>query len=268
MQLSSAIVLTIAGSDSGAGAGIQADLKTLAALGVYGCSAITALTAQNTREVAEVFTLPPAFVRRQVEAVFDDMPVSVVKTGMLANSDIVLAVAEALAARPALPLVLDPVMVASSGQRLLEDAAVQALITHLLPRAALLTPNRLEAAALLGCRPAGTPDEVQHQAERLLALGPAAVLLKGGHDSGPEVIDLLLTPAGAEFFRAPRLHTPHTHGTGCTLAAAIAAGLARGLSLDVAVSAARQYLQRALERAHQLKVGSGAGPVHHFHAFY
>ncbi len=268
MQSLSSIVLTIAGSDSGAGAGIQADLKTLAALGVYGCSAITAVTAQNTRRVSTVHSLPPALVREQMETVFEDMPVAAVKTGMLANAGIVRAVAAGLTERSHLPLVLDPVMVSSSGQRLLDEAAVDTLLTHLLPRATLLTPNRLEAAALLGCRPATSLEQAHHQAAQLLALGPAGVLLKGGHDHGGEVIDLLMTPAGAELFRAPRLHTPNTHGTGCTLAAAIAAGLARGLSMSAAVNAAHRYLQRALERGSSLRVGGGHGPVHHFHAYY
>jgi hydroxymethylpyrimidine/phosphomethylpyrimidine kinase len=261
------IALTIAGSDSGGGAGIQADLKTFAALGVYGCSAITCLTAQNTLGVQDVFPVPPAFVQAQIDSVMSDMPVTALKTGMLGTADIVRALADTLSRYPQIPLVLDPVMVATSGDRLLAEDAIEVLIRELLPRAAVITPNLLEAAALLNQLPAADQAQMQRQAEQLLALGASAVLIKGGHGAGDEAVDLLLTPEGMEIFSAPRLHTRNTHGTGCTLASAIAAGLAQGLSLRDAVAEAKHYLHQALAHADQLHIGSGSGPVHHFYAF-
>lgn len=259
------VALTIAGSDSGGGAGIQADLKTFAALGVYGCSVLTALTAQNTRGVQAVHPVPPDFVGAQLRSVLTDFPVSAAKTGMLANADIIRALLDTLDEFEPRALVVDPVMLATSGDRLLEREAEALLIHELLPRATLITPNLPEAAALLGEGIARTRDERWRQAERLLALGPGAVLLKGGHGTGPDAEDLLLGAGFSETFSRPRLDTPNTHGSGCTLAAAITAGLARGLSLPGAVGEAKGYLQGALAAGARWQLGAGAGPLNHFH---
>lgn len=259
------IALTIAGSDSGGGAGVQADLKSFSALGVYGASAITALTAQNTRAVTAVEPASLPMIRAQIAAVLDDLDVNAVKIGMLATADVIAAVAEALAAYAG-PIVLDPVMVAKSGDALLEDDAVDALTLRLAPRAAVLTPNLPEAARILKTSPAVGADEMIAQGEALLALGPRAVLMKGGHASGEECLDFLIArDAPAIAFRAPRLETKNTHGTGCTLSSSIAAGLAKGLDLVQAVGEAHEYLQGAIRAADALTVGSGHGPTHHFH---
>lgn len=261
------IALTIAGSDSGGGAGIQADLKTFAALGVYGCSAITSLTAQNTQGVQGVLPIAPEFVTAQIESVVSDLQVSALKTGMLANAAIIAAVAGALSSNDA-PLVLDPVMVATSGDRLLEPDAISTLIDKLIPQAAILTPNLLESAALLSAPVAKSVAEMEQQARLLLTMGAKAVLVKGGHALGDEATDLLLTSAGVELFGAKRIETKNTHGTGCTLASAIAAGLAKRLSLRDAVAEAKQYLHGALSHADKFSVGQGSGPVHHFYRIY
>lgn len=268
LYLDPPVALTIAGSDSGGGAGIQADLKTFAALGVYGCSVISSLTAQNTLGVQGVFPVPAEFVGAQLSAVVSDFKINAIKTGMLANAAIIEVIANHLPLNLAVPLVVDPVMVATSGDRLLEEEAVAALIKHLLPRASLVTPNLLEAAALLGETPAQTFAQVQHQAERILALGPRAVLIKGGHGTGAEAVDLLLDASGFESFVAPRLATKNTHGTGCTLASAIAAGLAKGLPLREALANAKAYLHAALTAGQFWHLGRGNGPVHHFYPFY
>lgn len=260
--------LTIAGSDSGGGAGIQADLKTFAALGVYGCSAIASLTAQNTQGVQGVLPIAPAFVQAQIQAVLSDIAVGAIKTGMLASADIIAAVSESLAAYPGIPLVLDPVMISTSGHRLLEEDAIQVLIAALLPQATLVTPNLLEAAALLDTASASSLAQMQQQAESLLRLGAQAVLIKGGHSLGADATDVLLTQDGFEFFSAPRIVTNNTHGTGCTLASAIAAGLAKHLSLRDAVAQGKEYLHNALAHAYQLNIGQGSGPVHHFYQFH
>lgn len=262
------VAMTIAGSDSGGGAGIQADLKTFAALGVYGCSAISSLTAQNTCGVQGVLTIPPDFVQAQIRSVLDDIPVGALKTGMLANADIIRAVAAVLDEYPAIPLVLDPVMVATSGDRLLAKEAIASLIQDLFPRATLITPNLLEAAALLDEAPAENLADMRSQAERLRALGAAGVLIKGGHGSGEQAIDVLLLDDHYEEFPAPRLATRNTHGTGCTLASAIAAGLAKGFSTRAAVAAAKIYIHQALTHGQHLQLGKGSGPVHHFFGFY
>jgi len=262
------IAMTIAGSDSGGGAGIQADLKAFAALGVYGCSAIASLTAQNTQGVQGVFPIPPAFVQAQIRSVLSDIQVAAIKTGMLATAGIIEAVADSLAEYPHVPLVVDPVMVATSGDRLLAEDAVKTLIAALFPRAALLTPNLLEAAVLLDAPVAGSIAEMQQQAEALMAMGAQAVLMKGGHGSGAESADLLVTDKGIEVFSAVRIATKNTHGTGCTLASAIAAGLAKHLSLRDAVAQAKIYLHDALVHADKLRIGQGSGPVHHFYQFY
>jgi len=261
------IALTIAGSDSGGGAGIQADLKAFSALGVYGASVITAITAQNTRAVTAVHPVPLDIVAAQLAAVFDDLAVAAVKLGMLGGPDIIATVAEGLAGR-AVPLVLDPVMVAKSGATLLPDDAVAALRAQLLPGAELLTPNLPEAARLLGLEPARSEQEAEAQGRALLALGAKAVLMKGGHAAGPVCVDLLVTADGTLRLEAPRRATRNTHGTGCTLSAAIAAGLAKGKDMGEAVREAHRYLQGAIAAADTLRVGSGHGPVHHFHAFW
>jgi hydroxymethylpyrimidine/phosphomethylpyrimidine kinase len=262
------IALTIAGSDSGGGAGIQADLKTFAALGVYGCSAIASLTAQNTKGVQGVLPIPPAFVKAQIQSVLGDIQVGAIKTGMLATADIINAVADSLNNHAQIPLVLDPVMVATSGDRLLVEDAIKTLIEKLIPRATLLTPNLLEAAALLNQPVAKSIDEMQQQAELLLAMGAQSVLMKGGHGEGEQATDLLLTSDGFELFSAARIATKNTHGTGCTLASAIAAGLAKKLSLRDSVEQAKNYLHNALLHSNELTIGQGSGPVHHFYKIY
>ena len=263
-----AIALTIAGSDSSGGAGIQADLKTFAALGVYGASAITALTAQNTRGVSAIHDVPPAFIAAQLDAVFSDLTIGAVKIGMLSQPAAIEAVADALARHQAKNIVLDPVIAATSGHRLLAPAALAVLRHRLIPRALLLTPNLPEAAALLDASPAQNEREMEEQARRLLALGPAAVLIKGGHAGGDESVDLLVEANTVTRFAAKRIVTAHTHGTGCTLSSAIAAGLAKGLDLAAAVRAGKAYVTAAIAAADRLAIGSGHGPVHHFHAWW
>lgn len=260
------IALTIAGSDSGGGAGIQADLKTFSALGVYGASVITALTAQNTHSVTAVHDAPPDMVAAQIEAVFSDLDVGAVKIGMLSSPEIIDAVADGLAGRD-VPVVLDPVMVAKSGDALLQDHAVQALKTRLLPMATVLTPNLPEAARLVGLDRVDGNDQAVAQA--LLNMGPSGVLLKGGHAVGDDCTDLLVRRDGPpRRFTTPRIMTRNTHGTGCTLSSAIAAGLAAGMALDHAIERAHAYLQGAIRAADGLGIGSGNGPVHHFHALW
>ncbi len=262
-----AIALTVAGSDSSGGAGIQADLKTFSAFGVYGASVLTALTAQNTRGVEAVWTPPADFVTAQMRAVFADLTVKAVKTGMLANAEIVHAVATALAAEaPAVALVVDPVMVATSGHMLLEPDAVAALRDRLLPRARLVTPNIPEAARLLGTSEAMTDREMADQAVALARLTGQAVLLKGGHAAGAAAIDVLASKGGIRRYETPRVDTSHTHGTGCTLSAAIAALLALGVPLEEAVDRGKTYVWRALEHGRTLGVGRGHGPVDHLFA--
>jgi len=258
------IALTIAGSDSGGGAGIQADLKTFSALGVYGASVITALTAQNTRAVTLVEAASPAMIAAQIAAVFDDLDVRALKLGMLGGAEAIETVAQALAGQK-LPLVLDPVMVAKSGDRLLPPDALQTLRRALLPLATLVTPNLPEAADLLDTSPARTEAEMIAQGHALRNMGAQAVLMKGGHGTGTTCVDLLVEEGGITRLTAPRLATVNTHGTGCTLSAAIAAGLAQGLALGEAVACAHAYLQGAIAAADGLGVGSGHGPVHHFH---
>ena len=256
--------LTIAGSDSGGGAGIQADLKTFAALGVYGTSAITAITAQNTRGVFAVAPVDSATVAAQIAAVRDDIPPDAIKIGMLGAPDIVDTVAAALEGYDG-PVVLDPVMVAKSGAALLSRDAETALIARLLPRADLLTPNLPEAARLLGCAPARDMAEAQAQGRALLGLGARAVLMKGGHADGPDCIDILVTASGAVEMAQPRLATRNTHGTGCTLSSAIAAELAKGAGLEAAVRRAQAWLHGAIRAADAMAIGAGHGPVDHFH---
>ncbi len=259
------IALTIAGSDSGGGAGIQADLKAFSALGVYGASVITAVTAQNTRAVTAVEGISTEVIAAQIAAVLDDLAVSAVKIGMLATPEIIETVARGLEPFDG-PVVLDPVMVAKSGDALLEEDAVETLKAALLPRATVLTPNLPEAARLLGQSEASTVDEMRAQGRALVRLGAETVLMKGGHGAGDVCTDLLVD---AEKVRAeltaPRLDTQNTHGTGCTLSSSIAAGLAKGLKLTDAVTEAHSYLQGAIRAADDLTIGSGHGPVHHFY---
>jgi hydroxymethylpyrimidine/phosphomethylpyrimidine kinase len=261
--MTTAIAVTIAGSDSSGGAGIQADLKSFSALGVYGASVIAALTAQNTKGVTAIHDVPPDFIAAQIDAVFSDLHPGAVKIGMLGNAAAIDAVAKGLERHHAHDVVLDPVMIATSGDKLLRDDAVDAL-RQLIAKARVLTPNLPEAAALLGCPVAGDEDEMRRQAEQLLALGPGAVLIKGGHGSGPESADLLLEGTTFTRFAVPRIDTKNTHGTGCTLSSAIAAGLAKKLLLVDAVSDAKAYVSSAIAAADRLGVGAGHGPVHHF----
>lgn len=262
------IALTIAGSDSGGGAGIQADLKTFAALGVYGTSVVTALTAQNTRAVTSVLETPAAMVAAQMQAVFDDFAVAAIKIGMLSSPELIAVVAHHLAGRRC-PIVLDPVMVAKSGDSLLQEGALPLLRELLLPQATLLTPNLPEAAHLLACAEATSEAEAVAQGRALLDLGAKAVLMKGGHAEGDVCVDLLIQ-RDVPLLRVatPRIDTPHTHGTGCTLSSAIAAGLARGRTLGEAFVEAHAYLQGAIRAGDRFRVGSGRGPVHHFHQIW
>ncbi|MEX5719852.1 bifunctional hydroxymethylpyrimidine kinase/phosphomethylpyrimidine kinase [Geodermatophilus maliterrae] len=266
--MTAAVALTVAGSDPSGGAGIQADLKTFSALGAYGTAVLTALTAQNTRGVTGVHPVPAAFVREQIATLLDDVTVHATKTGMLGTADVAREVAAALAGRAAGPVVCDPVMVATSGDRLVDDDAIAAVRTDLLPVTDLVTPNVPEAAALLDVAPATTVDELPGQARALLELGPGAVLLKGGHLGGTESVDVLATAGGVVVTRRPRVDTAATHGTGCTLSSAIAALVARGVGgpgdWEPAVERARDHLQRMLAAGESLGIGSGHGPVHHF----
>ena len=252
-------VLIIAGSDSGGGAGVQADIKTVTALGGYAATAITAVTVQNTLGVSGVHAIPPAVIAAQARAVLGDIGADAIKTGMLGDAATVAQVAELLA-EAGVPAVIDPVMIAKGGAALLASDAVAAVREALAPRAALLTPNAPEAEALTGMTVADL-DGQRRAGEALLAMGAGAVLMKGGHIPGPRVIDLLLTPAGETVFEADRLETRHTHGTGCTLASACAVGLAQGLPLTAAVVRAWAYVQEAIARAPGL--GRGHGPLDH-----
>lgn len=263
-----AIAVTIAGSDSGGGAGIQADLKTFSALGVYGASVITALTAQNTLGVQAIYDVPAEFIAAQIDSVFSDLAVSATKIGMLSQVPVIEAVASGLDRHRVANVVLDPVMVATSGDRLLNPDAISALRRLLFPRAAIVTPNLLEAAALLDQPVAMSEDDMLAQGQRLIGEGARAVLMKGGHGTGDTSLDLLVTPEGLVRLEAPRIDTPNTHGTGCTLSSAIAAGLAKGFPLGQAVSEAKDYVTAAIAASNRLSVGSGHGPTHHFHAWW
>ncbi|MDI1428776.1 bifunctional hydroxymethylpyrimidine kinase/phosphomethylpyrimidine kinase [Polyangium sorediatum] len=254
-------VLIVAGSDSGGGAGIQADLKAVTALGAFGATAITALTAQNTRGVFGVFPVPPAFLAQQMSLVLEDIGADAIKTGMLHSAEVIDVVAD-VHARLAkdVPLVVDPVMVAKGGAPLLLPEAREALIGRLLPRATLITPNVPEAEVLAG-QTIDSVSAMRRVAAALLALGPKAVLLKGGHLEGPKVTDVLVTAAGEQLFEDDRIETTSTHGTGCTLASAIAAGIAQGLGMEAAITRARRYLRLAIQKAPGL--GHGHGPLNH-----
>lgn len=265
--MGTAVALTIAGSDSSGGAGIEADLKTFSALGVYGACAITALTAQNTTGVLGIHDVPADFVAAQIDAVFADLEVGAVKIGMLANGAVAQAVAAALARRHARNVVLDPVLAATGGQTLLQGEAA-AQLSVLIAGARLVTPNLPEAAILLEVPVARDERAMGAQAQQLLARGAQAVLIKGGHLDGEESVDLLVDARGTERFAARRVATNNTHGTGCTLAAAIAAGLAKGLALRQAVREAKLYVSGAIAAADRLAIGSGHGPLHHFYKWW
>jgi len=263
-----AIALTVAGSDSSGGAGIQADLKTFSAMGVYGASVITALTAQNTLGVQAIHEVPPDFVREQMRSVFEDLGIGAVKIGMLSRPEIIEEVAAGLERFGARQVVLDPVMVAASGDVLIAPEAVEAIRRRLMGRVLLITPNLPEAARLLDTAVAGDETEMERQARALLELGPRAVLVKGGHAAGPESVDILATAEGVHRLSAPRVATQNTHGTGCTLSSAVAAGLAKGRPLEAAMADAKAYLTAAISRSDELEIGRGHGPVHHFHAWW
>lgn len=267
----SPVALTIAGSDSSGGAGIQADLKSFAAHGVYGASVITSVTAQNTRGVTDVFHLPGDIISAQIQAVFTDLNIQAVKIGMLGNEEIIEAVAKGVEAYCSVPVILDPVMVATSGDLLLEPGAKKALVAKLFSTASLITPNLHEAANLLDETQATTRAQMEAQAKALLSLKTQAVLLKGGHnplvEGGQRYALDMLAVAGEqniETYQSPYIETKNTHGTGCTLSAAIAANIAKGTPLKSAIQKAKMYLSSCLAAADQMKIGAGPGPVHHF----
>lgn len=261
-------VLTIAGSDPSGGAGIQADLKAFSALGAYGCAAITALTAQSTRGVTGVHLVPPGFVREQLETLLDDVRIDAVKIGMIATADIARAVAEMLRERGLANVVLDPVMVAKGGDRLLAADAVAAVRQELLPLATVVTPNLPEAGELLGQEPPADEAGMEAAARALVGFGAQAVLMKGGHLDGERSDDLLLADGVVTRFEAARIETKNTHGTGCSLSAAIAALLPQTGSIADAVRLAKVYITGAIAHADELEVGSGHGPTHHFFAMW
>ena len=255
--------LTIAGSDSSGGAGIQADLKTFSALGVYGATVVTALTAQNTQGIHAIHGPPVAFIEAQLDAVLGDLRIAATKIGMVGNAEAITAIASKLGKSETGPIVLDPVMVAGSGDPLLEPGAEQALISQLMALADLITPNLDEAARLLGCEEATNEDEMERQALALSKLGPGAALLTGGHMEGAEAVDFLAGDTGVVRLSAEWVATSNTHGSGCTLSAAIAGYLALGLEMRAAVERAKAFVARALSGADALDVGVGSGPVNH-----
>ena len=261
-------ILTIAGSDSGGGAGIQADLKTMSALGTYALSVITALTAQNTRAVTAIHDAPPDMIEAQLDAVFDDIRIDAVKIGMLSRPEVIEVVADRLRRYDVKHVVLDPVMVAKSGDALLQPDAVSALITHLLPLAQVITPNLPEAGVLLDRSPPADVESMRTAAADLLAMGPRAILLKGGHLQKGQAVDIFDDGQQRRELRGERVPTGNTHGTGCTLSAAIAALLGRGVDLPSAAAMAKDYVTEAIAAADRLDVGEGHGPVHHFHALW
>ena len=259
------IALTIAGSDSGGGAGIQADLKAFSALGAYGCSVITALTAQNTQGVQGIYDVEPSFIKQQLDSIFSDLSVEAVKVGMLSQPGVIRTVAESISQYAVDQLVVDPVMVATSGDVLLQQEAIQTLIKELLPKASLVTPNLPEAAVLLGQDKPESPEQMMDMIEPLLELGAKAVLLKGGHLSGTKAVDFYHDGKALHRLESEWVETRNTHGTGCTLSSAITALLARGYTITDAVMEAKQYITAAIAHADQLNIGHGHGPVHHFY---
>jgi len=267
MKSKTPVLLSISGSDSSACAGLQADLKTASAIGVYCATAVTAVTAQNTCEVTRIYTLPPEVISAQIDAVFSDLSVGVVKTGMLGSRETILALAKGLERwADGVPIIVDPVMVSTTGTSLLEAGAERVLVEALMPMAALVTPNLEEAAALTGAPVARNEEEAKDQAAKLVALGPRGVLLKGGHGSGPEARDVFYDGESFRVYSAPRIAIERgVRGTGCTLASAIASLLVRGLAMDDAIAQAKAYVHGAIEHAAGLEVGSGRGPVSHFY---
>jgi hydroxymethylpyrimidine/phosphomethylpyrimidine kinase len=273
MEKGAAIALTIAGSDSGGGAGIQADLKTFSALGVYGTSVITALTAQNTQGVQGVFNVPPEFVTAQISSVLSDINVQAVKIGMLSNVEIIQAVAKSLNQFKPPNIVLDPVMVATSGDRLLQDNAIDVMRREVFPLACIITPNLHEAAALLDEAVAFNEADMERQAFALIKQGAKAVLIKGGHSEGIESVDILVYNGAVTRFALPRVQTKNTHGTGCTLSSAIAAYLSLGFDLIDAVMRAKIYISGAIAASDRLQIrrfnsNDGHGPTHHFYKWW
>lgn len=260
MSIYRANVITIAGTDSGGGAGVQADLKTFAALKVFGMTAVTAITAQNSLGVSAIHDIPPQIVTAQLDAVFSDFTVDAVKTGMFSRADTVLAVSQSLRKYGAKNIVTDPVMIAQSGSSLVSDGAVQTLISELIPMAALVTPNIPEAEVLSGIK-IKSLDDMRRAAVKILSLGAGAVLLKGGHLEGDEIFDVLASPDGERIFKSNAVKTTNTHGTGCTLSSAIAAELGSGESLDVAVERGRKYVYSGI--LNSFKPGKGCGPLGH-----
>jgi len=263
------IALTIAGSDSGGGAGIQADLKTFSARGVYGASVITALTAQNTVGVTAIHDVPTDFIRAQMDAVFSDLAVNAAKIGMLSQPAIIETVAAGLRDHKQKKIVLDPVMVAESGDPLLADEAVSSLVSELFPLASIITPNLHEAAKLLDQDMALSREDMEKQAHSLMDLGAQSVLLKGGHSEGKDAADCYVDNSRAvHWYSAPFINTKNTHGTGCSLSSAIAAGLAKSKDLAEAIGGAKTWLSNAIAHADDLEIGAGAGPVHHFYSYW
>ena len=261
----SPIALTIAGSDSGGGAGIQADIKTFSALGAYGCSVITALTAQNTLGVQGIFAVDPAFIALQLESVFSDLNVNAVKVGMLSNLGVVDVVANAIDQYQPDYLVVDPVMVATSGDVLLQQQAIDSLRNRIIPQASIITPNLPEASVLLDTSAPETLNDMISMIDPLMALGAKTVLLKGGHLCGDKAIDLFHDGHTLHRLESPWIETNNTHGTGCTLSSATTALLAKGYALTEAVSAAKEYIAEAIAHGTELHIGQGHGPVHHFY---
>ncbi len=261
----SPIALTIAGSDSGGGAGIQADLKAFSALGAYGCSVITALTAQNTQGVQGIFNVDPEFIVQQLQSVFSDLDIKAVKVGMLSHTGVIEAVIDAIEKYMPAYLVVDPVMVATSGDVLLQQHAINCLKNSLIPKADLITPNLPEAAVLLERKRPESLDEMMDMIDPLMELGSKAVLLKGGHLAGDKAVDLFHDGQTLHKLEAPWVETRNTHGTGCTLSSAITALLAQGYSLSEAVRGGKEYIAEAIAHADKLAIGKGHGPVHHFY---
>lgn len=262
------IVLSVAGSDSGGGAGIQADIKAISATGSFACTVITALTAQNTQGVTGVMGIPGDFIEQQFDAVFSDIDIDAVKIGMLGDAATIRTVAAALRKHNPRFVVLDPVMVATSGDVLLAEDAIETLITELIPLADLITPNLPEARALLQARPelnTAAEDDTAAHCKQLLSYGCRSVLIKGGHQEADSSTDFWLDDNGLRTYSSPRIDTQNTHGTGCTLSASIASYLAQGLAMPEAIQQAKNYIQGAIEHADQLKIGQGSGPVHHFY---
>ncbi len=257
------IALTIAGSDSGGGAGIQADIKAMQANGVFATSVITAITAQNTQAVTRAMDVPLDIIEAQIDAVFDDFKIGAVKTGMLSSAAIIETVARKVMQWQMKPLVVDPVMISTSGFKLLQDDAIHLLIDRLIPLATLVTPNTHEAGLLVGGE-IQTLEDAKDAAWRIKAMGPEAVLVKGGHlESESEAVDVFYDGVSFAYFKAPFIDTPHTHGTGCTYASAIAANLAKGMALASAIERAKRYVTEAIR--HGLAIGQGQGPTHHFY---